>query len=226
MRRLIGPCPLALASSDGRRHAAQMLVFIDESGDPGFKLTKGSASVFVASLVAFREAKAAMQAQIAIDEAARRLRINGEFKFSKSRPEVRDAFFGAVSPCDFQVRAIVVRKERIYSPHLRANKESFYSFFIKSMLKFDDGLIREAKVVIDGSGDREFKQELGSYLRRHCGLGAIKNVRFKDSANDRLIQLADMCAGAIARSYKADRADSSRWRAMLAPKIDDIWEFR
>lgn len=209
-----------------RRHSDRMLVLIDESGDPGFKLTKGSASVFVAVLVAFHDREAARQTQAAIDELARRLRLSGELKFSKSRAEVRDSFFAAVRPFDFRVRAIVVKKELIYSRTLRMDKESFYSFFVKSMLKFDGGLLRGARVVIDGSGDREFRQELGAYLRRHCGAGAIKHVRFADSANDRLIQLADMCAGAIARSYKRDRSDADRWRDMLAPKIDDVWEFR
>jgi hypothetical protein len=32
-----------------------MLVFIDESGDPGFKLKKGSSPIFVVTLVAFRD---------------------------------------------------------------------------------------------------------------------------------------------------------------------------
>jgi hypothetical protein len=150
----------------------------------------------------------------------------GEFKFSKSRPEIKDAFFSAVKPFDFRVRAIVVEKDLIYSRRLRASKESFYSFFVKSMLKFDNGLLKGAKVVVDGSGDREFRQELGSYLRRHCGPGAIKDVRFADSANDRLIQLADMCAGAIARSYKRERSDAGRWRVMLETKIDDVWDFQ
>ena len=203
-----------------------MLVFIDESGDPGFKLSKGSATVFVAVLAAFPEKEIARQTQAAIDEVARRLHISGELKFSKSRPEVRDAFFAAVRPFNFRIRAIVVQKEIIYSRRLRTDKESFYSFFVKSMLKFDGGLLRGAKVVIDSSGDREFRQELGAYLRRHCGDGAVKHVRFANSANDRLIQLADMCAGAIARSYKRERSDADRWRQMLLPKIEDVWEFR
>ena len=55
--------------------------------------------------------------QAAIDAVAARLRIGGEFKFSGSRPEVRDAFFRAVLKFDFRVRAIIVKKERIYSVH-------------------------------------------------------------------------------------------------------------
>jgi hypothetical protein len=61
-------------------------------------------------------------------------------------------------------------------------------------------------------------------IRRKLGSGAIVEVRFKDSKSDLLLQLADMCADAIARSYRADRQDSSRWREILAPRITDIWE--
>jgi hypothetical protein len=94
------------------------------------------------------------------------------------------------------------------------------------MLKFDSGLLNGAKVVIDGSGDREYRQQLTKYLRHHCAQGAIKEVKFANSSNDRLVQLADMCAGAIARSYKTDKVDACRWRDMLKPKIDDVWGFR
>jgi Protein of unknown function (DUF3800) len=203
-----------------------MLVFIDESGDPGFKLTKGSSATFVAVLVAFHDREAAQQAEEAIAALAQQKGLVSEFKFHKSRPELKDAFFSAIAPLDFCVRAIVVEKERIYSAHLRANKESFYSFFVKSMLKFDEGLLSGATVVIDGSGDRAYRRELALYLKRHCGPKAIKRVKFADSSTDRLVQLADMCAGAIARSYRRDRADAHRWREALAPKIDDVWEFQ
>jgi hypothetical protein len=203
-----------------------MLVFIDESGDPGFKLARGSTAVFVAVLVAFKEVDQARACQAAIDATATRLRITGEFKFSKSRPEVRDAFFNAVLNFDFRLRAIVVKKELIFSPHLRTKKEAFYSFFVKSMLRFDGGLLKHATVVIDGSGDREFRRKLGAYLRHHLEPGQLKRVSFSNSANDRLVQLADMCTGAIARSYKPDRTDALQWRGMLRPKIDDVWEFK
>jgi hypothetical protein len=203
-----------------------MLIFIDESGDPGFKLARGSTAVFVAALVAFNDVDQSKACQSAIDRLAVRLGIAREFKFSKSRPEVRDAFFKTVLPFDFRVRAIVVKKERIYSRHLRSEKEAFYSFFVKSMLRFDDGLLKDATIIIDGSGDREFRRQLGSYLRRHLGGGRLKAVRFSNSANDRLVQLADMCAGAIARSYRPDRSDAGQWREMLRPKIDDVWPFK
>lgn len=203
-----------------------MFVFIDESGDPGFKLARGSTEVFVAAMVAFENSEAATATQTAIESVAARLRISDEFRFNKSRHEVRDAFFKGIEKCAFRVRAIVVKKALIYSPHLRSDKEAFYSFFVRSMLSFDGGLLRGATVIIDGSGDRTFKRELKTYLRKRLEPGALKDVRFSNSQSDRLVQLADMCAGAIARSYKTDRDFPGRWRAMLRPKTDDVWEFK
>ena len=203
-----------------------MLVFIDESGDPGFKVSKGSSPLFVVSLVAFKKVEDAVLAQEAIAGVAATHKITTEFKFSQSRDEIRDAFFMALRPVDFCIRAIVIQKQKIYSPHLRTDKEAFYAYFVKTMLKFDNGLLDNAKVIIDGSGDQSFKKELSRYLKKHTGPGAIRDVRFSNSKNDRLVQMADMCTGAIARSYRTDRADSQRWKDMLAGKIEDIWDFR
>ncbi|NKB78582.1 DUF3800 domain-containing protein [Ochrobactrum daejeonense] len=86
------------------------------------------------------------------------------------------------------------------------------------MLKFDNGLLKDAKVVIDGSGERSFRNELAAYLRKHTGEGSIKKVIFSDSKNDRLIQLADMCVGAIARSYSPEKKDADRWMRKLSQR--------
>lgn len=203
-----------------------MLVFIDESGDPGFKLLKGSSAAFVVALVAFNDRDIAHQTRLAIDALAKAHRIQPEFKFSKTPPPMRDLFFETVVKFDFRIRSVVVQKSRLYSERLRSEKEAFYSFFLKSMLKFDNGLLKGAKVIIDSSGERVFRQELSAYLRRHTGKGAIQDIRFSDSCSDRLLQLADMCTGAIARSYNEERKDAARWRAILARKIDNVWEFK
>jgi hypothetical protein len=83
----------------------------------------------------------------------------------------------------------------------------------------------DARVVIDGSGDREFRLMLQKSLRRQAG-DRVKSIAFSNSKNDLLVQLADMCAGAIARSFRMDRPDRRRWRQMLRPRIDDVWIFQ
>nr|VFJ50962.1 MAG: Protein of unknown function (DUF3800) [Candidatus Kentron sp. DK] len=204
-----------------------MLVLIDESGDPGFRLTRGASPFFVVAMVLFRDFREAERASRAVGDARESLGVRPEFKFSQSRDPVRDAFFEAVLPFDFRVRALVVDKSEIYSQNLRENKECFYRYFVQLLMRHDDGTLTGAHVKIDGSGSRAFRRELEHYLRRRIGPGRIKKMRFVDSRKDNLVQLADMAVGAIARSYYPnDRTRHDRWRRVLEPKIEDIWDFR
>lgn len=106
-------------------------------------------------MVVFTSAEDAQRtAEVMEASEARRLH-KPEFKFSKCCDDVRDAFFGAVKHCRFTVRAIVVKKEVIYSARLKTDKERFYEFFVRQMMTWDGGILENARVVIDGSGDRD-----------------------------------------------------------------------
>jgi len=70
-----------------------LLVLIDESGCPGFKLTKGSTAFFVVGMVIFKDHLQAEAASKAIEKLRKTLGINPEFKFSKTRPGIKDKFF-------------------------------------------------------------------------------------------------------------------------------------
>jgi hypothetical protein len=205
-----------------------LLVFIDESGDPGFKISKGSSPIFVTSMVIFEDSDSAASAQTAILQLQKALRIQPEFKFNKCCDDYKAEFFGVVGRHKFTTRSVVVQKELIYSEALRTVKESFYKFFIRQMMENDGGVLHDAKIVIDGSGDREFKRQFAAYLRKHLRPGCMRDLQLKDSQKDSLIQLADMTAGAVARSYRKDRKDAAKWRGMLAEggKLGNVWEFK
>jgi len=98
------------------------LVLIDESVDP-VKLAKGSTPYFVVAMVLFRDLDQAERASAAISKARESLRVKPEFKFNKSSGAARDAFFAAVRPFDFGVRALVVKKSTIYSANLRSHTD-------------------------------------------------------------------------------------------------------
>lgn len=202
-----------------------LLVCIDESGCTGFKLEKGSSPYFVVAMVIFRDFEEAEKCSRCIAELRGRLNINSEFKFNKSHPNVKESFFISVKKFNFSIRALVVDKRQLYSSHLRKNKDSFYNYFMHMLMKHDEKVLQGANIKVDGSGSQVFKQELSRYLRQYLGPKKIAKFRFADSKNDDLIQLADMVVGAIARSYNDSRKDSRRWRTMLEPKIEDVWEF-
>lgn len=205
-----------------------MLVLIDESGCPGFKLTKGSTPYFIVSMVIFKDFDQAESASKAIAALKETLKVNPEFKFSKTHPSIKDKFFDEICQYEFEIRALVVNKSNIYSPQLRNDTDSFYNYFIKMLMQYDNDVLQNASIKIDGSGDKEFKKALSSYLRKYVGENKIKKFKFIDSKQDNLIQLADMVVGAIARSYSETRKDASRWLDMLKRKgkIKNIWEFK
>lgn len=205
-----------------------MLVLIDESGDPGFKMVRGSSSHFVVAMVVFDDFKSAEHAAGVIAQTRVQLRVKPEFKFVRSHDHVRDAFFGAVCGLPFRVRALVVDKGALYSTRLREDTDCFYNFFVQTLMRYDNTTLHEANVKIDGSGDRKFKQHLQTYLRRQLPPGRVRKLRFVDSAKDDLVQLADMCAGAILRARRTDDKRNDRWLAMLraARRVEDLWDFR
>ncbi|MBI4826133.1 MAG: DUF3800 domain-containing protein [Nitrospirae bacterium] len=206
---------------------------MDDSGDPGFKVSKGSSNTFVIGMVVFDDPLEAEETALRIKKLRRELRLSDtfEFKFNKCRKDFRCRFLETVKGAHFRARAIVMQKNRIYGKELRASKESFYNYAIKTVLKYHGGTINNARLRIDGRGDRNFKRALSSYLKRELNLHkavndkVIHDLRFVDSKRNVLIQLADMVTGAINRKYSSDKADSSVYIDIISNRIEDIWEF-
>lgn len=207
-----------------------MLVLIDESGCPGFKLSKGSTPYFIVGMIIFQDLMQAEATSKKISELRQLLKINPEFKFSKTRKEIKDKFFDSICQFNFEVKALVVDKSKIYSSKLRNSTDAFYNYFLKSLMEHDNNILQNASIKIDGSGDKEFKKAFTAYLRRSIGQNKIKKFKFINSQKDNLIQLADMIVGAIARSYSEKRMDGSRWLNILKRngkiKNTDIWDFK
>ncbi|MFH1611995.1 MAG: DUF3800 domain-containing protein, partial [bacterium] len=77
------------------------------------------------------------------------------------------------------------------------------AYFIKEALKKNNNSIINAKIRIDGSGNRSFRRNFFTYLRRELNSDHKKimhNCKMVDSKSNVLVQLADMVAGSINRS--------------------------
>lgn len=206
-----------------------MLVFIDESGDPGFKIGKGSSPVFVIAMIIFDDTLEAEKASLAIKELRRKLKVSDlfEFKFSKTNHTFKRAFFEAIKNFKFRVRAIAVTKEIIYSQKLRTEKENFYNFIVMQILK-QSKTIKRAKLRFDSRGEKALRDELRIYLSRQLD-NKRKNIfidlKFVDSKQNTLIQLADMVAGAIAADA-VGRKKEYLVQLKETDKIEDVWPFK
>ncbi|MHB1680763.1 MAG: DUF3800 domain-containing protein [bacterium] len=207
-----------------------MIIFIDDSGDPGFKVGKGSSAVFVIALIIFDDPLDAEETALKIKRLKQKLNKSEkfEFKFNKCSKDFRCMFLDTVAGSNFRIRAIVMSKNNIYGKELRKSKESFYNYSIKMVLKHSDGTIKNAKIRIDGHGDRNLKQAMNNYLRKELNSPEktiFTNLKIIDSKENVLIQLADMVAGAIHRSYYDDKTDKNLYKDKITGKIENEWKF-
>lgn len=207
-----------------------MLVFIDDSGDPGFKFTRGSTPVFVIALVIFDDNLEAEKTSLAVKELRRTLGFPdySEFRFNKDRPEVRLKFLETVRKFNFRVRAIVMRKDLIRSPALTSSKVKFFNYTVKMVLQNSGGSIKNAKLKIDAGGERELRNQLRVYLSKELNNKESKifsDLKFVDSEENTLIQLADMVAGAINYSYSSKPA-ADIYKEAIEKRLENVWEFK
>ncbi len=212
-----------------------MHVFVDDSGDPGFKLHSGSTHYFVIACCVFATPQAAETTAQAIRDFKNSLgwSQNQEFKFSKTSKDKRLSFMEAIYTNDFFVRAIVINKHLINSHNLQNNHKNFYNYAIKSVLSRSAGTIQNAVVKIDGGGSRDYKIAVRNYLKSEANtqqLCIVKDVKFVNSKNDQLIQLADMVAGSIRRGHDPSGRDKSDYSTAIQTICrrdkSDIWIFK
>lgn len=197
-----------------------MLIFIDESGDSGLKINAGSSKYFVVALVGFDDHEEAMAVddRISLLRKEHRVPDDFEFHFNKLKPGYRLAFLKAVARYDFFYVAVAMDKTNVAGHKFHFN-ESLYKYACGLIFEEAKPRLSNAMVVIDESGSKNFKSELKRYLVRRLkddsGKCFIKKVRTQDSVKNNLVQLADMVAGAVARSF-SEKKDALEYRRLIA----------
>lgn len=198
-----------------------MHIFIDDSGDGGFKVGQGSTSHLVMAACVFRNPKEIERLSMAMQACATKNRVGAEFKYAKTKDRIRDCFFDCTKDIDFSVRAIIMTKELIWSPRYRTSPSKFKSFTISQLLSHGFGQIQDGKVVIDGQDTKAFGIPDAEHVARMANSqnpGTISSVKFADSRASVGIQLADMCAGAINRGVRTHAKPDSRHLQLVRPR--------
>ena len=80
--------------------------------------------------------------------------------------------------------------------------------------------LNQATVIFDGSGSKDFRRQLHSYLKRKINdrgksFSYIKKVKMQDSSKNNLIQMADMICGAVRRSFRSDEKQDQQYRDII-----------
>lgn len=197
------------------------LIFIDESGDSGFK--PASSACFVIALVIFDSNEEAQKTDNAIEKLRFSSGIKHEYKFSKTNDHFKEQFFECVKQFPFTVSAIIVTKNKIESRELRTNPKKFYNFFLKQILQ-KSPIFSNSRIKIDKSSSKAFQTEMKNYLNKQTVINKL-HFKFENSKSNNLIQLADMVSGAVLRSC-TQKHDCDKWIKFVKEKLINLWHFK
>lgn len=202
-----------------------MFVYLDESGDTGFRFDSGSSRYFVVALLLCPDP---LPLNGAIEDLRSELGYDAryEFKFQKSSEDIRSRFLKLLTRHELLIRCVVVDKQVLAWSAMKKS-ETFYQYLLGLLLTNDDLRLADATLIIDQRArDKRNKQSLTTYLRRAAnesgaGTRKIKTIRYHESHRDNLLQAVDMVAGALFTHYRDGNTSYTR---IIRSKIDDIWE--
>ena len=200
-----------------------MLAFVDESGDTGFKLDRGSSPAFVVAMAVFADRN---EAQMCDDRIANlreelSLRASHEFHFSHNAPRVRAAFLEAVDPFAFRVHSFTADKAELLGQGLKQSTTSLYELAMNLLFTQAKPYLQDAIVTLDTKGGRHTQRRIAASLRRLLNEGPQRSshrVKFERSSGNNLLQLADYVVALAARRNASDRDGSQLYERYLGSR--------
>ena len=195
-----------------------MYVFVDESGDAGYKFESGSSRYFVVACLLIDHAEQAdcLREELAKLKTSLNWKPESEFKFSKMKFDFQRLVLSSVDFSSINVQVFYLDKaqcRQIVAPPWLTHVQ-----MLRLCLQRLEPELRHAVVKIDGATGSSHKGVLkdirpkGSVDRSER---AIRSLRLVRSESEILIQLADMVAGVARRSLEGTGVTQSRYAAVL-----------
>ena len=203
---------------------SKQLVFIDDSGDPGFK-AGASSSTFVMASAIFIDSESAQLVDDAISQYRRSLgwKDSHEFKFRTTDKPIKLEFLRIVNQYNFDIYAVYVDKAKYPNMFKLAANDKLYNWSTKELLAIMP--LEDAAIRMDGKYTRQYKLRVKTYIRRELNSGENKKVAdfdTSDSRRDNLIQLTDIIVGSINRSLQKEKTDSDEYINIIRKKIVEL----
>lgn len=177
-----------------------MYVFLDESGDTGYKFDKGSSKFFTLTAVVFETNAASIEATNKIKAIISKMKDpKFEFHFTKNTPGTRKKFLSCLEGCQFYWYSISIDKQLIFSPRLQ-NSDHMLKTVAKYLCNNLKDKVENGIFIFDKNDSKKFYKELSTILKTEFNgenSKVVKEIKALESHREVLIQIADYCAGII-----------------------------
>jgi len=193
-----------------------MFIYLDESGDLGFKFDKkGTSKYFIITLLILRHSTDVKIIAKGVSRTIKnKIRKNKkykeptcELKGSKTSLAVKKYFYKQIQKVSFEIYAVILNKERVYEP-LRMRKPKLYNFIAKFILekcKLSDAPCG-IEIVVDKSKGPEQQKDFNQYLTYELQVQIPSNIPLRiyhnPSYENKGLQAADMFCWGIARKWE------------------------
>lgn len=178
----------------------------------------GTSPFFVVTAIIFEENDEALACDHAIARYRESLGWRGEFHFSKMDRTHRIDFLTQIACHEFVYLACVFNKSKLTGPGFRF-PNSFNKYAVNLTFQNAKPYLSNATVVIDGKGERRFRQTMEKYLKARInddGRRIIEKVKLEASHGNNLLQLADMVCGAVAQAFNPNRPGGREYRKLIS----------
>jgi hypothetical protein len=181
-------------------------IYLDESGSPNVSDHNPPVFVVAAVLIDSREDLAALDQRFKNAFAVIKRPENHELKAGGLSVNKHTRVLRELSLLNYQWAAACFDKPRLTSPGF-SDSLTFYRYAFQFLVGDLLTMAWQADLVLDQNSTDAVQAELEEYLRReNSGLpvSRLGEINFADSSKTRLVQLADLIAGAVRRSVAGD----------------------
>ena len=196
---------------------------LDDSGDPGMDLEKNVSSYFALAMVQRSNAENIPQ----LSSLRKQLHVPAtfEFKYARTTSRQKAAFFDAIRPIPFRVRAVFVNKSLLPRHYREMDGQTFtINWIIDLTLRASELDISNEILILDGISP-DLKRNLRIEFSKRCSqserVRPFRKIESGDSSREDGLQLADMLVGDITKFCLGKQ---SEYYLSIASKVVDLWK--
>lgn len=196
----------------------------DEAGDVSFSFAKGASHYFVIALIHTAEPE---RLRDALSALRREHHLSETFEFSfhaLTNPRLKENFFVALASLPFRMWAIIVDKRALAKSFRVMSRTSFYIFFLTELIRAIPESARVGNILLLDEFDRsdQMLADLGKSFKARAFHRGFKKIKTKRSRSERLIQCADLVAGALLARYGKGE---ERYLKLIREKLASVIEY-